>query len=212
VLGLGFVQDVLGASDADLQDPAFHTLSAAGFSDETIAEAQAWVFGVGALDGLPGVAPDQARVFDGADQISDAARLAMSGAVDAVSTSPCLTVLGLDWTTSAADVAALHADAARLGVRALRLLRGAPPLLAFDLPEPEAASRRAAPPVVAERVVEKIVERDRSRLKLPDRRRATSRRPRSAATRSTCTPASTTTAPSARCSSTCIRRAPPSDR
>ena len=42
--------------------------------------------------------------------------------------------------------------------------------------------------------------------------RATSRRPSSAATRFTCTPASTTTARSAKFSSTCTRKAPPSGR
>ena len=69
---------------------------------------------------------------------------------------------------------------------------------------------------LAERVVEKIVERItvlREREKLPDRgARATPRRPSSAATRSICAPANTTTAGSARSSSTCTRKARPSAR
>ena len=78
-------------------------------------------------------------------------------------------------------------------------------------------SRRSPPsprptrPAISEKIVEKIVERVvREREKLPTAARATPRRRSSAATRSTCAPASSTTGGWARSSSTCTRKAPPS--
>jgi ribonucleoside-diphosphate reductase alpha chain len=65
--------------------------------------------------------------------------------------------------------------AARAGLRAVWLRRDPPPAdFALDLPAPpaeEPARRLLAPPVVTERVVEKIIERDPTRRRLPDRRK-----------------------------------------
>ena len=80
------------------------------------------------------------------------------------------------------------------------------------------AARRSPPPPRAAQVAEKIVERIVERVVRASARscrtaaRATPRRRSSAATRSICAPASTTTAGSARSSSTCTRKAPPSAR
>ena len=70
--------------------------------------------------------------------------------------------------------------------------------------------------VLAEKIVEKIIIKEIERANrgsgCRSGARATPRRRSSAATRSTCAPASTRTARSARSSSTCTRRARPSGR
>jgi ribonucleoside-diphosphate reductase alpha chain len=81
----------------------------------------------------------------------------------------------IDWRAGPLQAARALGQAARDGRRAVVLRRAAPPAdLRLDLPEPDApAARRIeieAHPV--ERVVvEKVVERDRTRRKLPDRRK-----------------------------------------
>ena len=82
--------------------------------------------------------------------------------------------------------------------------------------EDETAGRAAAPraqTVVTERIVERVIEKVRSQRTREACRiaaRAIPRRPSSAATRSICAPANMKTAGSAKSSSTCTRKAPPS--
>jgi len=81
----------------------------------------------------------------------------------------------MDWRATAPQAARLLAEAAADGRRAIRLMRAAPPagpLLDLVEPEPAPHPRRWEPEARAvERVVEKVVERDRTRRKLPDRRK-----------------------------------------
>jgi ribonucleoside-diphosphate reductase alpha chain len=97
----------------------------------------------------------------------------MTAALEAVAEAPSLAPLHLPWDETPAAAARLQAAAARAGVRTVRLVRAAAPAnLTLDLPAEEEPQKRAPPPpVVTERVVEKIVERDRTRRKLPDRRK-----------------------------------------
>ena len=70
--------------------------------------------------------------------------------------------------------------------------------------------RRRAPRALAEKIVEKVVERNvvmRERERMPDRRKGFTQEAGSPATRSNCAPANTRMARSARSSSTCTRRA-----
>jgi ribonucleoside-diphosphate reductase alpha chain len=101
--------------------------------------------------------------------------MAMTAALEAVVEAPSLIPLPLAWSDTPAAAARLQATAARAGLKAVRLVRAAAPAnLRLDLPaaEEEAPRRASAPaPTVTERVVEKIVERDRTRRKLPDRRK-----------------------------------------
>ena len=175
ILGDGFVRDVLGASASDLADPAFDVLALAGFSAEDIAEAERHAAVAGSLAAWPGLPAAAGPVIAAAGEIGPADRLAMNAALDAFACAPSTAPLPLPEGTNAEAAAELHAEAAASGARAVRL--GAPPpaaLPAFDLPpiEEDAPRRRLEPgPVVAERVVEKIVERERARRKLPDRRK-----------------------------------------
>ena len=170
VLGGGFVRDVLGADAAAAEDPGFPTLRAAGFTDIDIEQAQTWLSAPVSLCGVPGVTPEQAAIFAGAEAISFEARVAMRAAAD-VFGAPCMDPLELPASASPADVLAAQAAAARAGLRAVRVERAASPEAALDLPEPEDAPVRRPAPIVTERVVERVVERDRTRRKLPDRRK-----------------------------------------
>jgi ribonucleoside-diphosphate reductase alpha chain len=170
VLGEGFVRDVLGAPAQALDDPGLDVLALAGFSPAQIRAAERHAFGGGAL------APEAAALLAGEDDVGLAAILAMTRTAEAFTCAPALTALPLAWTDDPAHAARLQAAAARAGLRSVRLARApAPADFALDLPPPaEEPPRRlqsAPAPVVTERVVEKIVERERTRRRLPDRRK-----------------------------------------
>ena len=170
VLGEGFVRDVLGASAEALEDAALDVLALAGFGPAEIAAASAHVFGDGVLE------PDAAALLAGEGEIGVGAILAMTAACEAFTCAPALERLGLAWADDPAFALRLQAQAARAGLRAVRLQRVAPPAdFALDLPPPADETQRRPPaqaaPIVTERVIEKIVERERTRRRLPDRRK-----------------------------------------
>jgi ribonucleoside-diphosphate reductase alpha chain len=86
--------------------------------------------------------------------------------------APPLVEIVLPWDASPEDARRRLSEARAAGPLAVRLRRAPPPQdLALDWPkaaEPPRPAREAPQP---ERVVERIVERDRSRRKLPDRRK-----------------------------------------
>jgi ribonucleoside-diphosphate reductase alpha chain len=184
VVGVGFVRDVLGASESALSDPAFDTLAAAGFTQQEIAAAQAYALGSDTLSDAA-FAPAHVRgVFAGADQRSLDARLAMLAAVQPHVTGPAPAIIDLAFSASPDDAARAQALAAARGVRALELRRApAPANFRLDLPALSApqrhacddapTERREAPgaETIRERVVERLVEIARNRRKLPDRRK-----------------------------------------
>ncbi len=157
VIGEGFVRDVLGAPADDLA--SFDTLAAAGFSAEAIATAERHLCGSGRIEG---------EVFLPAAEIAVADRLAMIATLERACGAPSLH--RLEGGETPAAMAALIAAARRAGVRVLHPRRplGEPAVLVLPpLEEP----RMERPPPQPERVVERIVERDRTRRKLPDRRK-----------------------------------------
>lgn len=169
VLGEGFLRDVLGAPAEALSDPRFDVLALAGFSPAEVAAAQAHAFGGGALE------PAAAALLAGEAEVAPSAVLAMTAALERFSGAPCALPLPLAWSDDAAAAARLQAAAARAGLRAVRLGRAQPPAeVALDLPPADEPTRRppsAPAPIVTERIVEKIVERERTRRRLPDRRK-----------------------------------------
>ncbi|KQW83577.1 TSCPD domain-containing protein [Brevundimonas sp. Root1279] len=165
VLDAGFLRDVLGVDDegGDL-------LTRLGFSGEDIAAAEAWAFGHADLSGWSD-APEVLRPVLTAPAAFEAGLRAV---VEAYSVAPDVTPVALDWRTTTAQAVRILGEAAREGRRAVRLRREpAPAGLLFDLPEAEAPRERRWEPEVraVERVVEKVVERSRTRRKLPDRRK-----------------------------------------
>jgi ribonucleoside-diphosphate reductase alpha chain len=167
VVGAGFVADVLGAPADALTDPGFDTLAQAGFPPEAIAAAEAYVLGAPSL--AEADIPDALRsVLAGAGEARLAARAAMTAAIEAELAAPATLTVNLPFEVGPEAAAAALAEAAKAGVRAVRIARAGAPAdfaLAIPAPAPEAIE------VVRERIVERFVEVERSRRKLPDRRK-----------------------------------------
>jgi len=165
VVGEGFVCDVLGATSENLAE--VDVLALAGFTAEEIAAAQAHALG----DPTGGaLADDIAQVFRSAEEIGHGAHLAMLKALAPALATPLTATVVLPWDATPGDVAEALGQRGEI---ALRIRRAPPPAdLALDLPP-----RVEAPPkpqrefVAEERIIERIVERDRARRKLPDRRK-----------------------------------------
>ena len=174
-LGEGFVRDVLGASADALAGPDFDLLAFMGVTEDQVRAAENHVHARSGLAACPAL-PEEARaVFASAETITTEDRLAMIAALDSVSCAPSLTALPAPAGASPAEIETLYLAAGRLGVRALRIAApaaGAEPALELPAAEEEASRRRPEPqPVIAERIIEKVIERERARRKLPDRRK-----------------------------------------
>jgi ribonucleoside-diphosphate reductase alpha chain len=165
-LDAGFARDVLG-----LEPGEGSLLSRLGFGAAAIAAAEAHALGTPDLTGWS-EAPETLKPW-----LDDAPGGApdFEAALADLSDAPDLRAQPVHWRATAADAEALLADAAAKGRPGLRLARAEPPAgFALDLrPVEEPAPRRADPPAppVEQRVVERVVEKDRSRRKLPDRRK-----------------------------------------
>ncbi|MES2033126.1 MAG: ribonucleotide reductase, partial [Pseudomonadota bacterium] len=169
VIGVGFVADVLGAPSDVIGNPAFDTLALAGFTKAEVQAAGLHALGAGTLVDAPFLTEAQQAVFEDAN-LAD--RLAMAAAVEAVCDLPAVTEVALPFQASPAQALAAQTQAAESGVGAFRIVReSAPASFVLDLPEPEAPRAPYIEPTVTERIVEKVVERERSRRKLPDRRK-----------------------------------------
>jgi ribonucleoside-diphosphate reductase alpha chain len=170
VIGEGFVRDVLGASSDDLAAADFDTLAAAGLTPEEIAEAEVFVFGAGTLASAPFLSDDQRAAFLSAGETSLETRLAMIVAIQPFTDVPPVAVLGLPHSASPGEAAGRQHQAVLAGVRALRLRRDAAPHdFALDIkaitPEIQIETQ------FKDRVIERLVEVERSRRRLPDRRK-----------------------------------------
>ena len=175
----GFLCDVLGATDADLADPNLNVLKLAGFGDEEIAQAEAYAMGSGALSQANFLTAAQQAVFETADDLGPEPYFAVLAVIAHALAVPAMADLELEWDTTPADAAGVIALAAAAKAPALRMRRAAAPAeMVLDLPktseppprtvrEPEAEARAPQP----ERIIERIVERERTRRKLPDRRK-----------------------------------------
>ena len=173
-LGEGFVRDVLGATPEAVAEPGFDLLAFAGFTSEEIETARAHIARSSSFAACAALSPEQAAVFAAAEEIPLEARLAMAGALGGFAGAPDLSPLALAAGATPQDALSLLARAAEMGLGALRI--SPPPPLTLELPivEEEPARRRPEPPpapVITERIIERIVERDRARRKLPDRRK-----------------------------------------
>ncbi|MBL8771286.1 MAG: ribonucleotide reductase [Phenylobacterium sp.] len=169
VVGEGFLRDVLGATGDQLDDPALDVLALAGFPPGDVAAAEAFILGGDSLED-EALDDDQRAVLRSRDATPLSAQAAMLAALTPVLDIPPVLEVPLPWSATLADVAAALA-AADIAIRPRR----GPPPLAAELDLPPAAERpapaRVQAPQVEERVVERIVERERTRRKLPDRRK-----------------------------------------
>ena len=168
VLDVGFIGDVLGL------EPGADVLAALAFTPEDVEAASRWAFGQGDLATWDG-APEAIRTV-----LSDPAAVEarLSAAVRRAAGDAEPFGLTLAWNTTLTQGIEALAEAARQGHRSLLIQRAQPPVgLTLTLPEVEpSATRPAEPeprpePSPEPRVVEKVIERDRTRRKLPDRRK-----------------------------------------
>ena len=170
VLDAGFLHDVLGVTASDRENPAFDLLAHLGVSDEDCAMASAYAFGRPDLNDWDEATPELRPVL-GVDPTNVAAAIAP------FSDLPDVTPDRLDWDATGEQAMRALSRRALAGARAVRLVADSAPIGdLLDLPPAETAGRAPFPShsterPVSERVVEKVVERDRARRKLPDRRK-----------------------------------------
>ncbi|WP_029416127.1 TSCPD domain-containing protein [Brevundimonas bacteroides] len=164
VLDAGFIRDVLGL-DPEATTPV--ALLAALAPADALAAARVYVFGRDDLSGWTGTPEDLADLC--ADPAAFGAALDRSLA--AFGDLPVVAEHVLPWTATLNTVEALIREAAA-AAQPIRLVpTPAPAQPSLVLHEPEA--RRAPEPAAStiETIVERVVERDRTRRKLPDRRK-----------------------------------------
>jgi len=236
-LGADFLTGALKVPAEKLDDPAFELLAFLGFAKADIEAANTYVCGAMTLEGAPHLKKTHYAVFDCANpcgrigkrylsvdshiRMMAASQPFISGAISKTINMPndasvedCKDAYMLSWRL-ALKANALYRDGSKLSQPLNAQLienddeddEAVEQLIAMNAP-----ARAAA---VAEKIVERVierVERIRDRDKLPDRRKGYTQKAVVAATRSTCAPANTRTAGSAKSSSTCTRRAPPSAR
>lgn len=167
VLDAGFIGDVLGLSVEDGDD----LLPRLGFDDQAIEEARTAAFGHSDLSGWA-AAPEALRDLLTADPAHFEAELRR--AIEPYSDAPDITPDLIDWRSGPLQAARALGQAARDGRRAVVLRRAAPPAdFRLELVEADAPVQRRIEPEAqpVERVIEKVIERDRTRRKLPDRRK-----------------------------------------
>jgi ribonucleoside-diphosphate reductase alpha chain len=169
-LEAGFIRDVLGVDQDTAARGGALTLLA---SPEAVAAATAYVFGHRELSGWPSAPPRLKTVLGDLD----AAAANLSRAAEPFSDVADPSSVELPSRAGIAAAMAILTEGASEGRRAMRLSRrqsADQPLL--SLPDTEPARRApetpAAPrPTVTEKIIERVVERDRTRRKLPDRRK-----------------------------------------
>ena len=167
-----FIRDVWGLSEAALNDPNLDLLALMGFSRDEIAAADAHVFGHRDPEALKLLGE---AAYNLLAPLPLKAQAALRQRLEAFTDAPDAAPFALAWDQGVPDVMKLYSLAASGGLRALSVVRAdAPPGFTLDIPDIDEAPRRIAPEPAqpdAPRIVEKVVERDRRRTKLPDRRK-----------------------------------------
>jgi ribonucleoside-diphosphate reductase alpha chain len=173
IVGAGFVTDVLGAPSEAIADPAFDTLAHAGFSEADIAAAETFALGAKSPADAD-LSPALAAVLAPFGEISQPARFAMLHAIETASGAPAAAVITLPFEASPEATLSALAEAAATGLAAVRIVRAAPPAdftLALTQPRAARSAEPTPPEPPPERIVERFIEIERSRRKLPDRRK-----------------------------------------
>ena len=232
-LGEDFCRHILGFSDEQMGNSGYQTLRDLGFSDEDIHAANLYCVGAMTIEGAPHLKLEHYSVFDcatpcgriGERSLSVDAHLEMMAAAQPFVSGGISKTVNLPNRATVAACGETYLKAYELGVKSIALYRDgsklsqplAATLLSAEMEEEEdedLAARIADAPaaeksrIVAERIVERIIERTPGRRRLPDRRKGYIQKAIVGGTRSTFTPANSTTASLARSSSTCTRKAP----
>ncbi|HLZ77074.1 ribonucleotide reductase [Phenylobacterium sp.] len=171
IIGEGFLRDVMGASAEQLADPSFDLLALMGFTTADVAAAEAHALGGDSLAQAEFLTPIARDVFRSARALGEAPRRAMAHALELALTAPQVAQVELAWDATPADVLTELREA----IGPIHVRRASAPAdLALELPplgEPRPARAPEPPEPFGERIVERVVERERTRRKLPDRRK-----------------------------------------
>jgi len=196
-LGEAFLIERLGIAADRLADPGFELLAALGFTRGEIEAANTYCCGAMTLEGAPHLTPAHLAVFDCANPcgpsgtrcISVEGHIRMMAAAQPFITGAISKTINMANAATVEDCKEAYRLSWRLGLKATALYRDGSKLsqpLASTLfgedDEAEDANGVGAAdlyaltpaqrtPLVAERIVERIVERRAGRTRLPDRRK-----------------------------------------
>ncbi|WP_375211091.1 vitamin B12-dependent ribonucleotide reductase [Hyphococcus sp.] len=194
-LGEDFCIHVLGMHESDLALTGYEVLQYLGFSDEEIHQANLFCCGAMTVEGAPHLKEEHYAVFDcanpcgriGTRALSVEAHLKMMAAAQPFISGAISKTVNLPNYASIGDCAKSYMLAWRMGLKSIALYRDgsklsqplAAALLAADTDEEEddlqeeiaAAPAAEKSKIVAERIVERIIERTPGRRRLPDRRK-----------------------------------------
>ncbi|MEM8798692.1 MAG: vitamin B12-dependent ribonucleotide reductase [Pseudomonadota bacterium] len=189
-LGEDFCRFTLGLGDAELSDMNFDILVHLGFTKDDIEAANLYCCGAMTLEGAPLLKDEHLSVFDCANPcgkigkrfLSTDAHIRMMAAAQPFISGAISKTINMPNSATVADCRAAYELSWRLGVKANALYRDgsklSQPLSAslvdddFDEEDEVVAPQKQAP-VIAERIVERIVEKKvaAARERLPDRRK-----------------------------------------
>ena len=198
-LGEAFCEELcrkLGLSPAALTDPGFDLLVALGFSKAEIEAANTWCCGAMTLEGAPNLKPEHLAVFDCANPcgpngtrcLSVDSHIRMMAAAQPFITGAISKTINMQNSATVEDCKEAYMLSWRLGLKATALYRDgsklSQPLASTLFGEDDEAEDQAAElyqmtpaqrvPLVAEHIIERIVERyvaRAERTRLPDRRK-----------------------------------------
>jgi len=190
-LGMDFCKDVLGFTDAQLNDLSFNMLLELGFTADEVEAANTYVCGAGTLEGAPGLKDHDLSVFDcaspcgrkGTRFLSADAHIRMMAAAQPFISGAISKTINMPTYASVEDCADAYLTSWKLGLKANALYRDGSKLsqplstsFGDDLiDELEDASETKQVTVVTERIVEKVIEKivqaDPKREALPTRRK-----------------------------------------
>jgi ribonucleoside-diphosphate reductase alpha chain len=189
-LGEDFCRDVLKIADAELSKPGFDLLASIGFTKEEIEAANIHACGAMTVEGAPHLKAAHLAVFDcatpcgrtGTRSLSSEAHIRMMAAAQPFISGAISKTINMPNSASVEDCGEAYMLSWRLALKANALYRDgsklSQPLSAIAIPDDveamdEQRSVAAQTTVIAERIVERIVEREvRSRReRLPQRRK-----------------------------------------
>ncbi|NNL89408.1 MAG: vitamin B12-dependent ribonucleotide reductase [Marinicaulis sp.] len=194
-LGEDFVLNVLGLPESMLSATGYEILRDIGFTDEEIHQANLYCCGAMMVEGAPHLAEEHYNVFDcatpcgriGERSLSLEAHLLMMASCQPFISGAISKTVNLPTQAKIGDCAHAYMLAWQLGLKSIALYRdgsklsqplAASLLASEDDDADDIAEEMAAAPnniqkskIVAERIVERVIERTPGRRRLPDRRK-----------------------------------------
>jgi ribonucleoside-diphosphate reductase alpha chain len=188
-LGDDFCMTNLGFTDAQLNDHAFDMLSALGFARADIEAANIYCCGAMTLEGAPYLRDEHLPVFDCANPcgktgkrfLSAESHIRMMAAAQPFISGAISKTINMPNGATVEDCKAAYMLSWKLGLKANALYRDgsklSQPLAASLLDDEDLAddladmSQGEAIPIIAEKIVERIIEKRAERRKLPHRRK-----------------------------------------